>query len=781
MDAEIGVRNLADPFRYNALPDIVKALGLMEGRLTDGAEDFEDLPEYEKLVMLSRAQSELNYAVHWSFLQAKVMMTDSLTASMKWSQYDDEFRRSNGYRLPADPYWLAPPQGSIIPLWHRGGAPNYQPKPMICKHVQDPIKAWNREKQRWPLGLTPLRFETVEESGESVPTQILPIKCGTEHARSDKLMLVDRDIAIVKTLNDISCPPPNTSRSIAIYFSSAGTVGEKLAAKLHKWTKALIKNMPENSLVPHVGPLNSLKVSELTPNVTILLIVSSTGEGAIPPNGSDAFAKISTLSPLGLSRNYRKGFRYAIFGNGDSRYSNTFNGAAVKFNDSLRRIGGIPLAGGLFKGDVAVEQIPFRALKNWFTKLGPTVAATTNCSFQRPCPIVFTKCGITHPVTVNVVPIDDAVQNYDDHQSQLLSTLKEATLDTIRPEVASDSLRTRLLSLNVSHEPFDEMGCIQILPVNVGPKIKRALLALHTEASDVLDMDIEGGNPTYSRFLTEFVDLELPFLQLEWLGSTDVAGLEGLTKEVLGKLPMLKALELLCERITPSLDLRRKMCLDMPLLRTRTYSVASSNHYLSRRNGTAVTNTPSRRIDIMVKVLPGGRFSDTFLNDSGTFSEFKYRIVDSVCGPILRKNYDSPFVIVATGAGFGPVRCLLQWRIATAIAAGQTLPPLRRGVSLFLGLNECDLDLALDVLNEAMALDLLDVLDIVVSNPEKRRVYDGIPRYAKKVKEKVLGRPGMVFVCSSRAAAEGTRCRMGSVLCGDVKALLQERYVEEIF
>lgn len=111
MDAEIGVRNLADPFRYNALPDIVDELGLMEGEFIDGVEEFEDLPEFEKLAMLTRAQSELNYAVHWSFLKAQVTMTDSLTASMKWTRYDDEFRSKNGYRLPADPYWLAPPQG----------------------------------------------------------------------------------------------------------------------------------------------------------------------------------------------------------------------------------------------------------------------------------------------------------------------------------------------------------------------------------------------------------------------------------------------------------------------------------------------------------------------------------------------------------------------------------------------------------------------------------------------------------------------------------------------
>lgn len=52
MDAEIGVRNLADSFRYNVLPDIVAALGLAEGKIGVIAESFEDLPEYERLSML---------------------------------------------------------------------------------------------------------------------------------------------------------------------------------------------------------------------------------------------------------------------------------------------------------------------------------------------------------------------------------------------------------------------------------------------------------------------------------------------------------------------------------------------------------------------------------------------------------------------------------------------------------------------------------------------------------------------------------------------------------
>ena len=72
-------------------------------------------------------------------------MVDTLSSSIEYKNFDEDRNAEVGYRLPADPYWLAPPQGSIVPLWHDGGAPNYQPKPMICRHVQDPIKAWLRE------------------------------------------------------------------------------------------------------------------------------------------------------------------------------------------------------------------------------------------------------------------------------------------------------------------------------------------------------------------------------------------------------------------------------------------------------------------------------------------------------------------------------------------------------------------------------------------------------------------------------------------------------------
>lgn len=151
MDAEIGVRNLGDTFRYDCLPEVAKAIGFNIDSYRERQEysevgGMEDLPDYEQLRWLSRAQAELNYAVRCSFLKSGVTCVGTLAASSDWCQYDDDHAAKNGYRLNSDPYWISPPQGSIVPVWHRGGAPNYQPKPMICRNRYDPVKCWQRRK-----------------------------------------------------------------------------------------------------------------------------------------------------------------------------------------------------------------------------------------------------------------------------------------------------------------------------------------------------------------------------------------------------------------------------------------------------------------------------------------------------------------------------------------------------------------------------------------------------------------------------------------------------------
>lgn len=54
MDAEIGVRNLADPFRYDVLPSVVEAIGFdinafRKQNAYKSIESIDDLPDYEQL------------------------------------------------------------------------------------------------------------------------------------------------------------------------------------------------------------------------------------------------------------------------------------------------------------------------------------------------------------------------------------------------------------------------------------------------------------------------------------------------------------------------------------------------------------------------------------------------------------------------------------------------------------------------------------------------------------------------------------------------------------
>jgi len=106
MDAEIGVRNLADTFRYNVLPEVARTIGW-----SSSTHPFDEIPGHERLLWLSKAQAELNYAVYCSFQRAGVTCTSSLTASQSWTTFDDQHLREKG---TANPYQaLQDTQGSV--------------------------------------------------------------------------------------------------------------------------------------------------------------------------------------------------------------------------------------------------------------------------------------------------------------------------------------------------------------------------------------------------------------------------------------------------------------------------------------------------------------------------------------------------------------------------------------------------------------------------------------------------------------------------------------------
>ena len=687
---------------------------------------------------------------------------------------------------------------------------------MICRHVQDPVKAWRREKLKGHAG--------VQESKHAIlakePTAIAAEKDSETAIIADQTEVVLRhnSLQLIRwtpkevngSENRISADPgtlqtekylrrnsvqlfpliqevqspKNGNRRISIFFCSAGTVAEKLANKLHGWLKNSLKDFSDIRLCSRSEPLSKVSASDLTADNILLLVVSSTGQGEIPPNGLGLLKVCQDILSRGFT-NQNHDFMYAVFGNGDSRYSATYNGAAIRINDHLTRIGGYPLVAGVFQADTAVDPLPLSALRSWLDMLQPSIVDQPLKSLAT----AVVKSSIDDKRTavfVKVTPIVELRQKYEDYHDRILSTHGEASM--VGGSQSTHKNRSVLLTVDIDNNHFEEMSCIQILPLNAPSKVNQALRSLGVKSSDLVDLGLDCNNPTYLTFLTNYVDLEVPFSDVESLEAVELSCHTGLTRAFLNQSSVQKVLERLHSSLVQMSDRQRgefihDLCQNMPLLHTRTYSIASSWHYSSSCD--RVNPRIGRQIDIMVKVFPQGRFSHTFVKDSVyRKASLRYRIVDSPSGSILRKNHLRPFIVVATGAGFGPVRCLLQWRISTirdALAMGQPLPSQGSKISLFLGLKPPDLELIVDVLNEAMSLNLIDMLDIVFSNPAKRRVYHSLRLFPRHLRKKLFNQECMAFICTNQVAAKATKSTFNDILGGRVGEMLGERYVEEVF
>ena len=782
MDAEIGVRDLADSFRYNALPDVVKGLGLLADKAEEGIGDLDDLAEYEKQSVLTRAQTELTYAVYWSFLQAKVSMTDTLTASMKWCRFDDEFKEKTGYRLPADPYWLAPPQGSIIPLWHRGGAPNYQPKPMISKHVQDPLKAWEREKQDWfvaarPMpviaNLSPNRTHSNWRSksySEPIPTR--------EALDMQKAAPTDIQEAFPGEVQTGLKQLERARVSVSIYFCSAGTLAEKIAKKLHARLKGS-KDSLEISLCVTTQPMDALKMSDLTAGNILLFVVSSTGKGEVPANGRK-FISMCDNEVSSKDRAGKTGFSYAIYGNGDSRYATTYNGAALKVEETLKKAGGLPIACGLFQGDTAVQATALKALNPWWQILQPSIRDLKGASLKLRRVNSEVVSGQTF-ANQTMHPAAEPKQRFQTCASLLDKQFHESRLSVISPPVQQGHEGSYLIALDIGDRTYGDMGCVQILPFNSPAMVREAIRVLGVNGSAYLPLDLRGvSNPTYSKFLREFVDLDAPFQKLDDLkcaiAATGTTGYDNITSHI-SSLEMLKRLS--ADGVLPTTsDVSNSICFALPLLHPRTYSTASSLSYVPRCR-MLDEKSSNNQLDLLVKPLPKGRFSETFLS-SPLSSSLRYRLLPSSGASLLDMAPSTPLIVVATGAGFAPVRCLLQRRIA---ASQKPSANTERTISLFLGFKPADVLLHSGILNEAAAAGILESLAIVSSNDGKVRVFDKLLEESTRdrVRETLMVRKGWVFMCTNPDAAKAIRGVFDGLLGQGGVDALDQRWVEDVF
>lgn len=247
-------------------------------------------------------------------------MIDSLTSSIKYKNFDSDRKDEVGYRLPAAPYWLPPPQGSIIPIWHDGGSPNYQPKPMICRHVQNPINAWRRE--------TP-------ESKRTSQTGIMKMSPQTKEGRP----------------------------RIRIYSCTAGVNAKKMAHKLYETMQRLVHESDDPFEVDMVKALNQLDLSEVRPEDIILIIASTTGRGEIPRNAQRFVKRYTSTEPLSSAPHF------SCFANGDSTYGDTYNAAGKAIQRIMTSLGCRSLLSHCFAGDTAVRNPDRNSFTQWVETL----------------------------------------------------------------------------------------------------------------------------------------------------------------------------------------------------------------------------------------------------------------------------------------------------------------------------------------------------------------------------------------------------------------------------
>ncbi|KAE8421394.1 nitric oxide synthase [Aspergillus pseudocaelatus] len=721
MDAEIGVRNLADSFRYNALPDVAKALGFDIENYKKNPEyaeieAMEDLPDYEQLVWMSRAQAELNYAVRWSFLQKGVSCIGTLAASSDWTRFDDEHASKHGYRLNSDPYWIAPPQGSIVPVWHRGGAPNYQPKPLIARHRLDPVKSWRRRRNIVNTPVTRL----LKSGGDWVAEHVKPVQHSLCIENGTKGLT-----------NGVPAVP---QKKVHIYYSSTGTSALKLAEKLRRRVQELSGGFQVDFNI-----LNLLDLRKIMPSEPILLVVSTTGDGRFPANGAEFEAAMK-----GKAQEYNGALavKYSIFGVGDSAYP-TFNAASVKLHEFMKAVGGIPIAKGLTKGNTAVEALPMKAFNRWWT-------------FVKDC---LTGEGCNE--VTNESTEDKCLEHH-----RMLATFNTGRLLSKAPAETGEG-RIVMITMDLGDADYIEMSHLRLLPYNTPDHVARALTALGVSNVSQRVPFTDPMMPTlnYTEFFQHYVDLEGKFKDVAWLSEAFPAGdrwdTNGTVLEVLERLPALQQI---------SDELRLKACLDMPLLRPRSFSVASSAKYIGKG-----------LVEIMVRLHKGGRFSDKFLSAISHGDPIRYAPVAIVPGQDLISS-EKHLIAICTGTGFAPVRSLLQQKIHVmkeAESRGMEFFFQSPPISIFVGFKTHDEALFEETLSTAERYGVIDMVYRVPSNKQKRRVQ----HYVEDNKDSILTKleEGSIYVCGAKAMVNDMAAKLSDMIGGDVRQNLGRRYVEEIF
>lgn len=144
------------------------------------------------------------------------------------------------------------------------------------------------------------------------------------------------------------------------------------------------------------------------------------------------------------------------------------------------------------------------------------------------------------------------------------------------------------------------MGYIYVLPPNTPALLERALKALSVMGNEILDIP---GRPTCRNYLSQCVDLTNLLDATKRPPSWQGLGQLTTSRDVSNTDKVIDALERLLPTWTLQMSLT-DLCSALPTISPRIFSIASVE---------AESSNKPHTVDTLVKVRPGGRFSDQFL------------------------------------------------------------------------------------------------------------------------------------------------------------------------
>ncbi|KUJ10144.1 uncharacterized protein LY89DRAFT_740537 [Mollisia scopiformis] len=574
---------------------------------------------------------------------------------------------------------------------HRGGAPNYQPKPLIAKHHFDPVKAWKRR--------------------HGISTKELPIAM-------KNLELEDQ--------STVQHP------KVHVYFAGTGGTASKLAERLKKFLKA-----NSGAVIGEYGCLNSFDATKIHMNDTFLSIKKlDTGE-------------------------FPEGVKYSIFGLGDDAYRSTFNGAAEIIDEIYHEKLVAPLLNHkLIESDVSVENPPLKVFRQWKESI---------------ISVIDGKGEVVNNGADSLLSVNPYLRHRD-----LLKTFSEGAI-TFEPmdDIVGGILK---LTIEITENDCQDMGHIRILPRNSTENVQKVMEILNLPTLDaVIDLRrYEGQIPNDDKwmgivstqaFLSDYVDLCEPFTTLKWAGGFPEV-------ENISVLQVLSAFSEQLHGPSVSAELRHRILLSMPTLRPRIYSLASSN-----LEGTSINRIGgNNQAEILVRVLPEGRFSSTCISSLRPGDKISYKLApNTLVLPLLPSPYLDPVgfkpthvILIGTGTGLAPILSFLSRRLTQLIASGSNFDE-NSSITLFAGFRSPTIDKP-DVPDDRKLFEptfrrfssygLFSELYYTPSNEAKIRVQDTFETDDVKhmLLLRIIKQKAWIFVCGGAEMVKGVKDKLGEVL-----------------